>query len=429
MPPSSKLLRSQIINDARAGAPAEPRCRHAPPNDLCGGCLFQDRAYPAQIAAKRAALQRIWEGLLTPEHCAALEIVPSPNPFEYRTRMDYVTSKGRLGLRRSGKFNYIIDLSECHLIPPAAFAVVRRVYERAMALGLPDYDLRSHEGFLRYLTVRRSPDSELLLAATTATVRHADAMDALAAFALTQPGVVGFHWLHNPGLADVAFGAPVRHWGRATLAMRIGQQTLEIGPNTFFQNNIHLTERLVADAAREGLAVGHQGPGGQAAGRPGTQEASLRSPNSERRSPIPSLADLYGGVGTIALRLAESGGRVVCVESVAESAALARANVARNGAAAVEVVEADVAAFLAAQPAGAFPAVVADPPRAGLGPAVCAELRRIAPRRIVYVSCNPLTQAEDARGLAPDYRIAALRGYDMFPQTAHLEAMAVFERQ
>jgi tRNA/tmRNA/rRNA uracil-C5-methylase (TrmA/RlmC/RlmD family) len=141
------------------------------------------------------------------------------------------------------------------------------------------------------------------------------------------------------------------------------------------------------------------------------------------------VADLYGGVGTIALHLADQVGSVVTVESVAESAALARQNIAEAGVGNVSAAEADVLPFLRDQAPGAFDVIVADPPRVGLGPEVCAELLRLAPRRIVYVSCNPLTQRDDAAALAPGYALTALRGYDMFPHTPHVEALGVFDRR
>ena len=141
------------------------------------------------------------------------------------------------------------------------------------------------------------------------------------------------------------------------------------------------------------------------------------------------VADLYGGVGTIALHLADRVGHVTCVESVVESAQLAERNIASNRVRNIAMVAADVLAFLRDQSIGQFDVVVADPPRVGLGPDVCRELLRLRPRRLVYVSCNALSQIEDARSLAAGYRLTELRGYDMFPQTPHMEALAVFERR
>jgi tRNA/tmRNA/rRNA uracil-C5-methylase (TrmA/RlmC/RlmD family) len=195
--------------------------------------------------------------------------------------------------------------------------------------------------------------------------------------------------------------------------MRVGQRTLAIGPNTFFQNNVHLLLPLLDDVAIA-ATTNHQPP--------------LERSNVQTFKRSNVVADLYGGVGTIALHLADRAGHITCVESVEESARLAERNIAANGVGNVDIVAADVLAFLRDQAIGQFDVVVADPPRAGLGPDVCRELLRVRPRRLVYVSCNALSQLEDARALAAGYRLAELRGYDMFPQTPHMEALAVFER-
>lgn len=411
-----KLFRRQVVDAARAGEPATPICPHAPPLGLCGGCTFQDRAYPAQLAAKQAALRGLWQADLPAAAIERVAIVGSPSPWAYRTRMDYVASKDRFGLRRGGKFNYIVDLHECHLIPPTAFATARNLYALATELGLPDYNLRSHAGFLRYVVVRRSPQDTLLLAFVTAAPdaegQYAAAIERVAAHALAQPGVAGFHWLVNDSLTDLSFGAPLRHWGAELLDMQVGTRRLAIGPNTFFQNNVHLLLPLLDDVQS---AVSSWQP-------------AVNNASNETSDALPTVADLYGGVGTIGLHLASHVQHVTCVESVGESAALGARNIAASGAGNLRMVGADVLAFLREQSPGAFDVVVADPPRVGMGPEVCRELLRLRPRRIVYVSCNALTQLEDARALAGAYRVAELRGYDMFPQTPHLEALAILDR-
>ncbi|MEI7770932.1 MAG: 23S rRNA (uracil(1939)-C(5))-methyltransferase RlmD [Chloroflexales bacterium] len=397
----SKEFRQLVGNLARAGAPAEPRCPHA---KECGGCAFQDRAYGSQVAAKAEAMGRLFDEANLAEmgyRAEAFTVLPSPDPYTYRTRMDYVATKGRFGLRARGKFNYIVELTTCHLIPPAAFAAAQAVWSRANELGLPDYNIRSHEGFLRYVVVRRSPDDRLLLAAVTAAGPYEAEMERLAEAALAQPGVVSVHWLLNDSLTDLSFGSPLRHWGAATLPMRVGTATLEVGPNTFFQNNVHLLGQLL-DAVLAGVAAGD--------GRP-------------------TVVDLYGGVGTIALHLAPHVGEVTCVEAVAESAELAARNAAANGVTNLRAVGMDVLPYLHQQPVGACAITVADPPRTGLGPEVCAELLRVAPTRIIYVSCNPLTLVDDLRALAAGYELRSLTGYDMFPHTPHVEALAILDRR
>ncbi|MFV9504177.1 MAG: class I SAM-dependent RNA methyltransferase [Oscillochloridaceae bacterium umkhey_bin13] len=394
----SKEFRGLVANLVRQGAEAEPRCPHA---NECGGCAFQDRAYADQVAAKATALGQLYHGAGLINDVSGFEVVASPDPFQYRTRMDYVATKGRFGLRARGKFNYIIELTTCHLIPPAAFAAAHAVWTRAMELGLPDYNIRSHVGFLRYVVVRRSPTDVLLLAVVTAAGGDDATMAELADHALAQPGVVGFHWLRNATLTDLSFGEPVRHWGAEWLPMGTPEQPLALGPNTFFQNNIHLMGQLL-----DAVLVA-------------TQEVAGNAP----------VADLYGGIGMIGLHLAPHVAAVVSVEEVAESATLARENAAAAKHNHFTGVQQAVLPFLREQPVGAFGVVVADPPRTGLGPDVCTELRRIAPRRIVYVSCNPLTQVEDLQALRDDYRLVSLKGYDMFPHTPHVETLAVLERR
>ncbi|WP_129671453.1 23S rRNA (uracil(1939)-C(5))-methyltransferase RlmD [Candidatus Chloroploca sp. Khr17] len=400
----SKEFRSLVTSLARAGEEQEPRCPHT---TMCGGCAFQDRRYSDQVAAKAEALNRLFASTEQLAPCLPaqpLEVVASPDPYAYRTRMDYVATKGRFGLRARGKFNYIVELETCHLIPPAAFAAAKAIWNSATELGLPDYNLRTHEGFLRYVVVRRSPTDALLLAVVTAEgAQYEPAMHALAQVALAQPGVVGFHWLLNASRTDLSFGTPVRNWGNATLLMRAGATELAIGPNTFFQNNVHLLERLLDDVRDAVIAASVPGQA------------------------LPTVGDLYGGVGTLALHLAPHAATVMCVEAVEESAVLAARNAEAHGVTNVQAFAQEVLPFLQSSAASQLDLVVADPPRTGLGPEVCAELLRLAPARIVYVSCNPLTQIEDLQLLTRRYRVEQLQGYDMFPHTPHVETMAILD--
>ncbi len=398
--PTTARAFKKLMGDAlAAAAPAEPRCPHA---RECGGCSYQDRAYADQVAAKAQVLTELWRQ-------AGMErtvpVVASPDPYAYRTRMDYVATKGHFGLRMRGKFNHIVDLETCHLIPPEAYAVAKFIWEQARAQGLPDYNIRQHTGFLRYIVVRRSPQNTLLLAAVTASddPSYQEAMAYLAQQALAQPGVESFHWLINDSLTDLSFGETVQAWGSPTLMMQTGTLQLHIAPNTFFQNNVHLLVPLL-DAVRA---------------------AVLAEPVP---APAQRIADLYSGVGAIALHLAPHVASVVAVEMHAASTELARRNVNLNGASNVSCVTFDVAEFVQGLAPGSFDTIVADPPRTGLGAEVCAGLRYLAPRRIVYVSCNPLTQITDVQQLLPLYRLVSLTGYDMFPHTPHVECLGVLER-
>lgn len=372
---------------------------------MCGGCAFQDHAYNDQIAAKAHALTDLWQA----HYPAGIAVVPSPEPYAYRTRMDYVTTKERFGLRMRKRWNYIVELETCHLIPPEAFDCVHALWLESRVLGIPDYNIRSHTGFLRYLVVRRSPQNTLLIAAVTADGEYDAAMGRLAESALQFPSVVSFHWLRNATMTDVSFGDTVYYWGNNVLPMQVGEHTLHIGPNTFFQNNVHLLNTFL-ETIVEAVTSFSQPDASSVAGRSGT------------------IADLYSGVGLIALYLAKHVNNIVAVESHSESATLAEENAKLNGIINITTIPEDVETFLQAQPAHAFDCIVADPPRTGLGAKACAELLRLAPHRIVYISCNPLTHLSDIEHLLADYRLTMLQGLDMFPHTPHIESLAILDR-
>lgn len=395
---SSKRFQKAILKALKRAPRLEQwPCRHFPE---CGGCAMQDIAYADQLAAKHQALLEIWGPALPEAVAADFAITPAPQPFEYRLRMDYVCSDDRFGLRVRKRFYAIVDLQECHLIPPALFAVLREVYTAARAAGLPDYNVYHNTGFLRYLVARRNVRDEWLLSFVTAERTYEPEMERAAEAALAA-GATSVWWLLNPRHADLSFGEPVRHWGAEHLPQVVLGRTLLMGPNTFFQNNIGGFELIL-------------------------RYITPFVAGAER------LIDLYAGVGTIGICLADQVKQVFAAELSDESVALAQRNVALNGLSdQVEVVAADVAAVLddARSARRAGDVLVVDPPRAGLGPEVCELLKQRGPQRIVYISCNPITQASDYALLEAQYQLTAARGFDLFPQTYHCEQVAVLERR
>lgn len=369
-------------------------CRHFP---TCGGCALQDVAYADQVAAKRTALLQLWDERLPAALRDSFVVEPAAESFSYRLRMDYVCSDDRFGLRVRRRFYAIVDLDECHLIPPALFDTLRGVYTVAREIGLPDYNVYHNTGFLRYLVVRRNARDEWLLSLVTSE-RSRDEQVAQVARAALDRGATSVWWIVNPRTGDTSFGEAVTHWGAPYLPQYVLDRTLLIGPNTFFQNNIGGFEQILRYVTPHVAGA--------------------------RR-----LVDLYAGVGTIGICLAQHVDRVFAAELIDESVALARRNIALNGLAErIEIVQADVADVLQ-DPRMRGDVLIVDPPRAGLGPDVCALLRDHGPQRIVYVSCNPITQLIDHDLLSERYAVVAARGFDLFPQTFHCEQVAVLERR
>jgi 23S rRNA (uracil-5-)-methyltransferase RumA len=371
----------------------EWRCPHFPE---CGGCALQDVAYSDQLAAKRAALLELWSDRLPEDLRADYTVVGADDPFEYRLRMDYVCSDDRFGLRMRKRFFAIVDLQECHLIPPRLFEQVHAIYTFARGLGIPDYNVYYNTGFLRYLVVRRNIHDGWLLSFVTSERAYEPEIARAADYAL-EMGATSVWWLLNPRHADLSFGEPLGHWGEEYLPQYVLNKQLMMGPNTFFQNNV------------------------------GGFEDILRYVTPYLAG-APRLFDFYAGVGTIGITLGDQVQQVVAAELSEESVALMRRNVELNGMAdRVEIRAGDVVdMFEAERQSGDV--LVLDPPRAGLGADVCKRLLRSGFDRIVYISCNPITQIADCDLLASSYRIVAVRGFDLFPQTFHVENVVVLDR-
>ncbi|GAC1537674.1 MAG: 23S rRNA (uracil(1939)-C(5))-methyltransferase RlmD [Herpetosiphon sp.] len=359
---------------------------------------MQDRGYNDQLAAKRTALLEIMGQSLPDAIMADYEVEAAPEELGYRLRMDYVCSDDRFGLRQRKRFYAVLDLLECHLIPPALFQTVRDVYGYIRSLGVPDYNVYHNTGFLRYLVVRRNVRDEWILGFVAAEQAHEEQVADVARYAM-QRGARGMEWILNSRQGDTSFGETIGRWGDAYLPQYVAGQQFLIGLNTFFQNNVRGFEQILAFCV--------------------PYVAGARR-----------LVDLYAGVGTIGLTLGKGCDEVVAVELVPDSVALLHRNIALNPTVGrVEVVEGDVLRVLDGFAWRAGDVGIVDPPRAGLLPETAKRLREVGPQRIVYVSCNAVTQAMDLAILNETYEVVAARGFDLFPQTLHCEQVVVLDRR
>jgi 23S rRNA (uracil1939-C5)-methyltransferase len=357
-----------------------PRCPHhfqlAPPpgfdstghTTACGGCQLQHLDDAAQLAFKqrlvREQLTRIG-GLAEP---LVRPTLPSPAAYYYRNHAQFsLTPEGRLGFW-SVDSRRVVALRECHQIEPPLGDLFGRVsVEPEQAAGLEHVSLRAGaEGeTLVVLEVKadEAPEVELDLPVDAALLRPDGTSLALA--------------------------------GRDNLVYVVRGRPFRVSAGSFFQVNTVMAERLV-DLVLEGLAL----RGGEA------------------------VLDLYCGVGLFTAFLAPTAGRVVGVESFAPAVADAAINLDEFDR--IEIYEAAVEAVLPALQ-GRFDAVVLDPPRAGCVPAALDALLAASPARIVYVSCDPATLARDARRLTHGgYGLEWAQPLDMFPQTFHVECVALF---
>ncbi|MBD3165874.1 23S rRNA (uracil(1939)-C(5))-methyltransferase RlmD [bacterium] len=344
---------------------------------------MQDVPYTKQLLAKQEALQHMF--------LRDVDIVPSPNPYAYRHRMDFVTAFGKIGLRKKGDAKIVVKLDKCHIVDERVSYLLHRMREWMDELGVHDYNYITHRGDMRYLTTRYAPSSGQLMVIVVTGREDTTVTPLLDRLQQHAESVV---WAVQPRRGDDSHGDIREIRGRETIEQDILGNTFEIGPNCFFQNNLLLLDDMFREILRHirGLTL-----------------------------------DLYCGVGAIGLSAAEKATRVVAVDIVEENIAFAKRNAARNSVEDVEFILDNANHFLAYYEGDTPDTVVVDPPRDGLAPKLIRKINRLGAPNLVYVSCNPKTYLRDL-DLLEGYQLEEMRAFDMFPQTPHVELVTRLAR-
>lgn len=367
------------------------------------GAPWQVLPYERQLEVKQAQVDDALRRIGRLEGFDLQPIVPAESQWRYRNKLEYsfgTAPDGRLicGFHAPGHWEEIIEVTDCLLASEAADAARERVVAHLRERGLTAYDRRSGEGFLRNLVVRegrRTGQLQVRLVTSPGTLDT----EALAAAA----AVDGLLWTQLDSVAETTAGGSTELIaGGDYLDEELCGLSLRISAQAFFQTNTEMAERLY------GLAG---------------EYAALRG--------FERVFDLYCGIGTIGLTLAPRAAKLWGLEIIEEAVADAIVNAKAN--------EIDNARFFAGDvrlalrelcaEAGSPDVLVVDPPRAGLSQKVVRRIIEASPARIVYVSCNPTTLAPNAAQLVEaGYRLVTVRPVDMFPQTPHIECVALLER-
>ncbi|MGH2349312.1 MAG: 23S rRNA (uracil(1939)-C(5))-methyltransferase RlmD [bacterium] len=378
-------------------AQVAPRCRHF---GVCGGCLWQDVDYPAQLQTKEAFVTGHLRAVADP--AVFRPIIAAPSPWFYRNKMEFTFGPpAALGLHERGRWHRIVDLEECFLQSPESAAIVRDVRAYVTAAGLSCYDPRTRHGLLRSLVIREGRGT-------------GEAMVGIVTTPGPWPGAGAFARMlagRYPHLASIVRGiAPAETMelaeievlsGRAHIVERVAGLRFAVGLTTFFQINTAQTEGMIALV---------------------DEFAAL---NGSSR-----VVDLYCGVGTFALALARRAGEVIGIDASRRSIEAARENAAANGIGNAAFYAADARALSVMAGAQSPDVLVLDPPRAGAGTKVMGRIAALRPARVIYVSCNPATLGSDLRALAAcGYAVAAVQPVDQFPQTPHVECIVHAHRE
>lgn len=377
----------------------EPDC---PYYGRCGGCQFRHMTYEEELEAKRRrvedALRRIGGvDLIIPV------IHGADNTQRYRNKVQFPVADGAIGYYQ-GRTHRVVDIGDCLLQPEvdtACRAAVKGWMER---FRIPAYDERAGKGLVRHLFLRTNCAGEMLccIVVNGRAVPHRDEL--INALRSAVSGLAGVVLSVNTRRTNVILGSEYRTlWGRDWLEEELCGHWFRLSVPSFFQVNRAQTEVLYRRALEFAALTG-----------------------------VETVVELYCGIGTISLTLAEYAKRVIGVEIVPQAVADARENARRNGLADKARFECGDAADLAAQleQEGICPdVVVVDPPRKGLAPEVVDTVARMGPDRVVYVSCDPATLARDVKRFgALGYVPVKAESVDLFPGTAHVETVVCLSR-
>ena len=388
----------------------DPPCVYS---GFCGGCKWQFLDYRVQLKYKRQHVQE------TLQHIGQIGEVPvhptiaSPQTFGYRNKMEFTCTDHRwltpaemqqheidkgfgLGLHVPGTFFKVFDTKRCLLQPDLGNHLLDEVRRFMRSSGLPPYGLRSHEGFWRFLMLRHSVAFNRWMVNIVTGADDRRVLRALAK-ALMQKFPEVSAVIHNitTRKAGVTTGeSEMTLAGDSTLIDKIGSFAFEISANSFFQTNTAGAAKLYETVKRYAELSGSE-----------------------------TVLDLYSGTGTIPILLSDAASEVIGLEMAPSAVADAENNCRQNQIENCRFIPGDIRETLPAisrRPQ----VVIVDPPRAGMHPAVAAQLLALMPERIVYVSCNPATLARDLALLKDAYRLKEVQPVDLFPHTYHIESVA-----
>jgi 23S rRNA (uracil1939-C5)-methyltransferase len=374
----------------------------------CGGCRLQHVAYEAQLAFKAKQVRDCLERLGAAGPFALRPIVPAPEAYGYRNKMEFTVAPGAdgpvIGLHEADRYDVVLDIERCLLQSETMNTLLDEVRTQVRARGLPAWEQDTEQGLLRFVTLREGRRTGEAMVNVVAAAPDVVGLGPVAeALERRVPATTSVVLNVNAKKAAVAIGTE-EHVLRGSdhVTETLGGLGFQISANAFFQTNTAQAERLFA-------LVG---------------EACELSGGE-------TVVDLYCGTGAISLLLARRCRRVFGIEVGTAAAADAVRNARANGIENCTFLTGEVRHVLPALLREGVRAdvVVADPPRAGFHPKALAALVALAPARLVYVSCNPATLARDVGDLLRHgYHLEWVQPVDMVPQTPHIEAVARLRR-
>ena len=396
----------------------EPFCQHF---GTCGGCKWQPLPYHLQLEAKR---QQVEDQLVRLGHLKVPEIrptLPSDKTIYYRNKLEFTFSSKRwfewgvdpetvppeervgLGFHVGKLFDKVLDIKRCYLQKDPSNDIRLFCKEYAVSHGLEFFNIRENKGFIRNMFIRTTDTGDLMVIICFFYENRKAREAMLDAVAEAFPQITSLYYVINRKLNDsIGDQDCILYKGEETIREMMEGLTFRIGAKSFYQTNSGPALKLYTVAREFAELTGNE-----------------------------IVYDLYIGTGTIAQFVSGKAAKVIGIEYVPEAIEDAKANAAANGITNCEFFAGDMKDVLDArfiEEHGQPDVIILDPPRAGIHPDVAKVILEAAPERIVYVSCNPASQARDLAILCEKYEITAVQPVDMFPHTQHVENVCALRR-
>jgi 23S rRNA (uracil1939-C5)-methyltransferase len=396
----------------------QPFCDHF---GTCGGCKWQNLDYTKQVFYKEKAVIDALNRIAHIDSAEVLPILKCETTKYYRNKLEYTFSGQRwltieemnsddelnrnaLGFHVPGSFARVVDIKTCYLQPDPSDAIRNRIRQLSETQEFQYQNIRDRSGLMRNVIIRNNTAGEvmiiLVMIKDEPEVRKVIFEDLKEHF----PQITSMYYCINAKLNDSTFDLPMHlHDGNTHLRQQLGHVKFDLGPKSFFQTNPTQAKALY-DITVQMAEVGEDDV----------------------------VFDLYCGIGSISLYVANQARHVVGVEEVPEAIDDARRNARLNETENVDFFAGTARTVLLSdefKQHGQPDIIITDPPRAGMHESVIASILDLAPKRIVYVSCNPSTQARDIKLLAEYYDFVRAQPVDMFPHTSHIENVALLSRK
>ena len=410
----AKIIKFHKYSELRT----EPICEHY---GVCGGCKWQHLKYETQLSIKQNQVENNLKRIGKIDLPAISPIIASEKTTCYRNKLEYTFSCHRwltndeiknseienqqaLGFHLPGRFDKILDVNFCHLQPEPSNAIRLAAKKIAVENNLQFLNSKTHQGFLRNIIIRNTSSGEWMVIVIFNENNENKINDFLEKIKIQFSKITSLMYVVNTKFNDdLSDQGAICYYGKNHLTEKLENLIFKIGPLSFFQTNTDQALRLYQTVRDFCMLTGKE-----------------------------TVYDLYTGTGTIANFVAHQAEKVVGIEYVEVSISNAKENSILNNIKNTSFFAGDIAKTLNDEFifANEKPdVVITDPPRSGMHPDVIAQLIKTAPLRIVYVSCNPATQARDIELMKEYYTVSKVQPVDMFPHTHHVENVVLLEKR